>query len=526
VATSEIALFGAGRHAATGANGFVSVRHNPGELDRFWPSRKDAEFLGHTGWVDVLAHGGISFAGGQLSTTLFQSHDALPFNTAFRPFTVNTGFEWMSGAGGGSWTGALKGSDNTVLTLRAWRSNTDIRGAWSVRESDLTLLTNSLRQTGGSIDVHTTGTHVEAYSGLTLERFQTEFVVTPYLASQQGIISSDPRNRFTLAGSLSTTSVYTDIQWRLSEHLTLLPGTRLTYRNQANHNGWQLEPRGGISFTPSSRLQFAAYYSRTAQRLQSLRNEENVFDGIVGLNFLSVQNVYVPMATSTAFSGTMNALLSSGITLDMGAYSRRMQNIVVAPRTGNAPFISDSIASGSGSAQGWYASLVRTTPRLTVDGSLRLMRTRFWGPNVDYQPGFASTRFASLSLGWTPVGRTNLHTLIVASGGRHVAGTLTRFVGDLRGLGAPGVTQGSGETLAPGSQNLPPYLIANVGISQALRLGNAGARDGNGTRIFAAIDNVFNRTNVIAKEIHIAVTDQALIPYHPRTYTAGLECRW
>ena len=549
----DLALLAVGEHPATGAFGLVSVRHSPKQLGSFWarmPRWTDVSDLEYgAGWSDVLARGVVPVAGGELAALGFQSQDVARFS-APGPFWASegSGFAWRSSAFGTSWTGPVPGMDRVALTLRAWQAGvrTEERAAGNHEESQVI---NWLDRQGVSADVRIARHVMTMHIGGTLEGLRSWYRAGEYSSDSTAAISSDSigwtGTSVTLVDTILRATTYTDVEWRVTPRWTLFPGLRVTYEQPGSGRAsTQMEPRLGAVVAMTPRLRAAAFYTRTTQPLQSLRNEEAALDGVAALDLMSVRSNRIPEPTSHLLSGTLTLTATPALTVAAGAYDRVSSHLLMVPTSTTAPFVVDSVATGSGHAAGWYLTMTRATRRLVADATYRSESALLRGETSDeaYRPSFAQRRASSFALRYRPVRRTELRASFDANMGRRAALTQGSLIwGWNDHIGGNQAVVGTAETTNPGSVAIPSYSRLDLGASYEL-LGTwhcdgashqagplaSGAPCGRAAaQVFVALHNVFDRPNVgaVVQPTGSASTTQPLT-LRPRTLVFGLQGWW
>jgi hypothetical protein len=549
-------LMATGEEPTTGAFGFVSVRHSPRDLTRFWTpistGLADVRYSDNgAGWSDELARGVVPVAGGELSVLGFRSQDAVlssfPSSYLTSPGSYITNFVWHASASGVSWTGPLRVLDRATLNMHAWRSLTETEEEWGDSQGNDDRLINKLDHRGMSTDVQTIRDAMTLHVGGTFEHLQTMYNALKYsdvyygYASDSSSLTQSPH----IVGAVLRATAYIDAECHPTSWLTLSPGLRATYdRSKGAETGHLLEPRLGVVAALTPRLQAGAFYTRTTQPLQSLRNEESAYENIAALDLMSTRNNRIPEASSRLLSGTLTFAATSELTIGAGVYDRASSHLLMVPTSTNATFVLDSVSTGFGHALGWYVTATHTTNRLVVDAAFRSESVLLHGdaPDVSYSPSFAERYVAHVALRYHPAKRTDLRASFSTAGGRRTAlanGSLTWGWQDP--LGGNQMVAGTTETTNPGGIALPFYSRLDIGASHEIttpgraRRCDAATHQSNtrapepscGTPAalaFIAIQNVLNQSNVGAVVTQNLNTTSLTL--RPRTLVFGLRWWW
>ena len=535
-----LSLMATGQDSTTGAFGFVSVRHSPRDLTRFWtPTSTGLADLRYSdkeaGWSDELTRGAIPVAGGELSVLGFRSQDASGNEV--------TSFVWHTSASGVSWTGPLKMLDRATLNLHMWRSIAETEEEWTGSQGVTGHLINQLDHRGISADVQTIRNAMTTHFGGTFEHLQTLYSTMEYPHGQLSPDSNFMTQVLPLSSAVSRATAYADAEWHPVSWWTLYPGLRAVY-DQSRGAGTVglLEPRLGAVATLTPRLQVGAFYTRTTQPLQSLRNEESAYEGVVALDLMSVRNNRIPEASSSLLSGTLTFAATPTLTIGVGAYDRISSHLLMVPTSTAATFVLDSVGTGFGHAVGWYVTATHTTSRLVIDAAFRSESLLVHGDGLysSYSPSFAERYVAHVALRYHPAKRTDLRASFSIERGRRTAltsGTLTWAWQDL--LGGNPIVEGTTETMNPGGIALPFYSRLDVGASHEMMTPGRARRCDAATHqsnmrapepscgppaalAFIAIQNVFDRPNIGAVVTQGGNTTSLTL--RPRTLVFGL--RW
>lgn len=576
------------------ASGLLSVRHSAGGLGGAWVANPQAGQAAGSTWSDVLARGSKRIGGGELTVLGFATSDAVRFDArggavadgsdapsvggapdgqgldrgrpaGGRGFFADSfnGFAWRSSAVGITWRRPL--SSATRLEVRAWRSATATSGAWGVGTGRATM-SNQLLQDGALAAVTRATPSTWVNAGLSLGNVRTAYTIEKSGAGSSGTGLLASRPGLSLKGGPRLASAFVDTRLRMNRWATAFVGLRATSLLSPEYGvagdgsakpssgvaaALHIEPRLGLTLSAGSRVTLETAYSRTEQHIQSLRNEESLFDNVIGINLFAATGNGIPTATSDLASVRATLTLSPTITVASGAYARRLQHVLLAAVNAAAPFATDTFYVGDGYGRGWYITAQRATEHFSLDASLATTGISRRSNGTRYNPGFAAARSVSVGMTVRPLARTTFRAAGVASYGRNAALTVGDFTWDWQG-GASGSRslQGSPSTVLTDRNRLPPYLRLDLGMRHGVVLGRRGACDqpasdasgasgSDGSRraalpcgestltIFASVNNVFNHLNTAGYVRSITASPTATnLALMPRSLVAGLEWRW
>lgn len=598
------------------ASGLFSIRHSPRSFGQSWFADPQAGQPAGDGWSDVLARGSIWLGQGELSVLGFVTHDAVRFDahggtladglgdgaaggltdapgtganqspnqtpnqhhvTRRRAFFADTsnGFAWRSSAVGITWRRPIGAA--AELDLRAWQSVAVTSGAWGIG-TQRAALSNRLVHSGAVAAIARSTRKTWVNAGVSLDNISTVYAAT---RAEDTIASSTARTPMTNAAESAPTtghslhdnfrltavprlvSAFVDTRWRITPWASASVGLRATSQPTPNAIP-HIEPRLGLTISPISRVTLEATYSRTEQRVQSLRNDESLFDNVIGLNLLSATGNGIPIATSDLGSTRATFSLSPSVTLSGGAYTRRLQNIVLAAPRAAAPFATDTFDIGSGHASGWYVAAQHAADRVQLDASYSVTHVSRGTTQMRYRPGFAAARSLSFGIAIRPLAHTTFRAAGFATEGRNAAMTLGDFTWNWeQAAGTSRSFQGTPRTALIGGSHLPPYLRLDLGVRHEIPLGRgsmcrpisggtSGASSDSDTgsaspsspsspsfpsspsscrpstlTVFASVNNVFNRMNTAGYVRNGMVSPNPTgLGLMPRSVVAGLEWHW
>lgn len=574
------------------ASGLFSVRHSPRGLGKMWFVDPEARQSPNDGWSDMLARGSIWLGRGELSVLGFATHDAMRFNGrgsraargansptgspaaqlatpdeassnqtpppqqhGFFADTAN-GFAWRSSAMGISWRRPI--GTQREFDLRAWQSNAATSGAWGVGVGRAAM-TNRLVHSGAVAGITRTTPHTWVNAGVGLDMVRTVYAVNNTLSGADSVLpaQTSARAKIRLSGAPRLAHAFVDTRIGIAPWATASLGLRatspLTRENPRgpafrNITAPQFEPRLGLTLSPGARTTLEAAYARTEQYVQSLRNDESMFDNVIGLNLLSATGHGIPAATSDLASARVSVTMSPGVMVSTGAYARRLQHVVLAAPRATVPFVTDTFDIGSGRAKGWYVAAKRVTARMEADASFATIDVSRGTTQMRYRPGFAATKSLSFGIAARPFAHTTFRAAGLASDGRDAALTLGDFSWDWeRGTGTSRSFQGTPRTALIGRSHLPPYLRFDLGARHDIMLGRHAGCDAMSSRshppaddgstgaqsslcpasnlaLFASLNNVFDRTNTAGYVRNGMESSKGTgLQLLPRSVVAGLE---
>lgn len=463
--------------------------------------------IGGAEFGDLFARITMPTRGGELEAFAFHSRDQLSFaatpemdpphvgapvgasrnavrDETVAPMQARNALGWSTGTDALRWH-----SDGpTRWELRAWRTQFDADFAWA----STSRLTNRLVDLGAAASASFTlgGAHLQ--SGVSADHYDVRYNIASTSAGDAAPLA--------LAGTPLLVSAFGEAQWSVGERWGFAAGVRDALVAPARTG---LEPRLSARFSPSTALSFGVSYARLHQYVQSLRNEESLFDAIAGISLPAIagssfKGEVVPVARSDQFTATADARLSRALTLSATAYTRDETDLVlVAPVTGQ-PFATTTFDIGSARARGLLLSLARDGERISGELGYSLSSVRQRAGGMSYTPSYGTAQSATAAVGVRVEPSTVLRVAFAVHGGAptslyadpmewtpytscagqgDLAGSPQHIVGTLNGV------------------RLPAYVRIDVGVSHDWRLRLFGRQSALRTSIGLA--NLFDRGNAL-----------------------------
>lgn len=428
------------------------------------------------------------------------------------PQPVANALGWSTGTDAVRW----HSDGDTRWDVRAWRTHFDADFDWAGTAQ----LRNTLVDLGAATSTSWMIGGARLESGVSADRYDVRYDVT------QG--DSFGRSPLALNGAPTLVSAFGEARWRVATQWTFVAGIRDALVAPA-HAG--IEPRLSARFSPSSRLSFGIGYARMHQFVQSLRNEESLFDGVAGISLpvvagSSYGGAVVPAAQADQLTATADARLSHSLTMSVNAYARHATGLaLVGPVTGN-PFASTAFAVGSARARGISLSLSREGERLSGQLAYSLSGVTQRANGMSYTPSYGATQSVSGAAGLRVWANTvvrvaaSLHsgapTSLIADQVEWTPYTSSSGEGDL--AGSPGQIAG-----ALDGARLPAYARFDLGVRHDWRLRLFGRVSEVTTS--ASLSDLFNRGNALGM-LAAQTGANALLLLPRRSATFGLEWKY
>jgi hypothetical protein len=448
---------------------------------------------------DLFARVIVPVRGGELEAFAFHSGDRLAFDavaelpegarsnrdaapSAFSP--TSNALSWTTGTDALEW----RSGGETQWELRAWRTRFDAASTWAVT----TKLRSSYEQLGSSVAAMRTVRGVRFSTGVDVSKLRVGYDVGG--ASDLG----DPS--LALSASPLIVVAIAEAHWSLGERWSFALGLRdpVVAPSEAG-----LEPRLSVRFAPNRRVSIGVGYARLHQYVQSLRNEESLLDALAGITLpvaagSTANGLTMPVAIADQVVSSIDARLSSTMTLSASAYVRHENGLALVAPVSAEPFATSTFAVGSADGRGASVLLARTGTR--VSGELAYSFSTAWrhAGAVPYTPDFASTHAISLGVGVRVWPTTTLRTAASfnsglpasiyadplewmpytpASGSGDLAGSPQHVIGALNGA------------------RMPPYFRLDLGVRREWQLDIFGV--GADIAGNVSIVNVFGRSNAL-----------------------------
>ena len=483
-----------------------------------------------TAYSDFLGKATVQLGGGSLELLALGSSDHLAFESRVipqsttlidnqwpGPASTRNQFNWATGTQAAVWS-ADEGTRR--WQLRAWHSSFAGASTWA-RDSSPVQLANDWSSVGVGALTAWRWRGTELLAGAEAQRVHDGYrIAAGPLAPHDTSLS-----QFALTSRVPLMSVFAQASREWAHRWMLVAGVR----EPIGASAWrQLEPRLALRFRASPRLAFTAGFARLNQQSQSLRNEESLLDGIVGVALpVTASRGGVPVGASDQVAVSMNASVAEGVELSLDGYLRWLDGLVlVAPATGQ-PFATGAFDVGSGVARGAGVSLSHHGERLVWSAGYSVENTTRRSGSQSYNPGFGIARSLNAAAALHVGRQTILRTVLWSASGRPSSVSLGAFDWAPAPLvhGA-GNLAGSPQQLAGalGAAQLPAYWRLDVGIRrewQPAMLGSAAT-----VAATLSIINVFNRTNSMALLQATAGATPQSIGLAPRSLVLGLEWRY
>ncbi len=490
-----------------------------------------------TGFGDLFAKVTFPLASGELEMFALHGTDRLSFNGVVdhAPFghvhddvrrdesaadvqplpTETNSLGWNSGTDAVTWRSG--GAERWRVS--AWRTQFGADFGWT----GTTRLTSALTTTGAAASAAWRWGGVHLSSGVNASEYNVVYDVGDLVADNPVLNGQTP---LALSAHAPIVSSFADAQWNMGSRWSADAGVRAALESPVRTGA---EPRLSLHFAPVPAVALGIGYARTHQYVQSLRNEESLFDAVAGISFPALAGsrfgtLDVPASQSDQLIATADVHLSTSLTFSATAYTRRETGaVLVAPVTAQ-PFALTGFAVGSERAQGMSLSLTREGQRISGELGYSLGGVRDRGDGVSYSPSYDAAQVISSALGV----RVAPGTIVRLAAFAH-SGAPTSVVGDQIEWMPYTSSQGHGD-LAGSPQHivgtldgarLPAYVRMDLGIRHDWHLrafGRAGA-----LRTSAGVTNLFGRVNALGMMAPAAAGTPNLILMPRRSASFGLE---
>jgi hypothetical protein len=447
---------------------------------------------------DLFARVNVRLGGGQLEAFALHGDDRLSFDAgsetrdadeevpdrAVVPPVAANALSWTTGTDALRW----RTPGPTSWSLGAWRTRFDASFGWA----GTTRLTNALEDLGASAraDWQRGGIHFDA--GVDGHRLDVRYRVSTGVDSGSAPLA--------LAGSPVIVSAFGDARWSAGDQWRFAAGLRDAVIAPGEHG---IEPRLSMRFAPTSRVSVGLAYSRLHQYVQSLRNEESLVDALAGISLPAVAgsgatSATVPVAQADQLTTSLDARVSSTLSLSALAYVRSERGLAMAAPVTGEPFATTAFATGTARAQGITLGIVRSDARVTGNMVYSLSSVIRRVGSDAYRPDFAATQSLALGVAVRVWPSTSLHVAMSANSGSPASVFADRIEwspytpasgsGDVSGSPqhVDGVLNGA---------RLPPYLRMDLGIRREWSVplfGHTARLAGD-----VAITNIFARANAL-----------------------------
>jgi hypothetical protein len=482
-----------------------------------------------TAYADALGKATVRLGRGHLELLALGSSDQLAFeslvvhqsSTAIdnqwpAPPSAQNKFQWSTGTQGVVWNV----DDSTQRwQLRAWHSSFAGTSTWA-RTSNPIRLTNDWSSVGVGGLTSWTWSGTDFMAGADAERIHDGYRV----AADPLTPLDTSRTVFAMSTQVPLVSVFVQARREFARRWTLVAGAR----QPVGGSSWRLaEPRVAMQFRASPRVVLSAGFARMHQQSQSLRNEESLLDGIVGVALpVTASKGGAPVGRSDQLALSADARFG-GVNLQLEGYVRKLDGLLlVAPATAQ-PFGVGAYEIGSGLARGVGISASHHGERLVWSVGYSMENTTRRSGPTSYDPMFGISRTVSASAGFRVDPQTTFRIAGWGASGRPSSVSLGAFDWTPSPmLHGAGNLAGSPQQLAGalGGARLPAYWRVDVGVRHEWRP-TLLAPDGMVAASLGVI-NVFNRTNTAALVQATAGASRQAIGLAPRSLVLGLEWRY
>ncbi len=301
---------------------------------------------------------------------------------------------WGSTSVGASWSG--EGPRGT-LSIRGWWAGAHADIGWPTTDV-MQRLYSTVGEAGLQGDFVTGGLQ----AGVSLLHPATDYVVTSSTSSVAPLA---------LHAAPWVASAYFDASRRL-RRLTLEGGMRAT-----------TDPTGGVMFDPRATVSFAINADTRLdvaaggahQVLQPMLNDENLLGSVVGIDLPVASGHGIPTARSSEVNVGLRHQFSESFSMSLEGYARRWNGLVLPAASTVGLFVTDSIATGAGTARGVTAGATLVRGRLVWQAALTVGRSNRTAGDLVYRSGFDRPWSLNSALSWR-LGTGTLAQVALAAG--------------------------------------------------------------------------------------------------------------
>jgi hypothetical protein len=422
---------------------------------------------------------------------------------------------WSTNTDAITWRGPI--GDELEGRVSVWKAGTHSMGEWRA-EGRRIHFDHGLEHLGLAAEADWTRPSGSARAGVGIERLATSYA-TRLVEDEARLDAEDGKDFLADATSLQAFVEYRWIphdRWLVDNGLRAVVGAG---------GGADLEPRISIHYRPWADVAFSAGYARAHQYAQSLRNEESALNVAFGFDpLVSAADSRVPIGRSDQVTAAARLRLTEALRLDLDAYARWLDGLVlVAPVTAH-PFAVEGFAEGDGTARGIGAALVYRGPRMDLDlvGEWS-SSTRRTGA-LEYRPTFERRRSLAAAAARRLGDRTSVRAALRAAAGRSTSGLesdfqwepFDRFTGEIEFGGTPLRRSG-----ALNRERLPAYVRLDVGVRRIWRPSLLGI-EGN-LVTWLEVLNVLGRRNALALQETVGSQGWRQIALSDTSIALGVE---
>lgn len=432
--------------------------------------------------------------------------------------TPRNAFQWSSRMQAAIWR--LGTTARPHALVRVWRTEADAAADWRAPSGRARLASAFVHQGVGAFAVWQLAA-AELTAGMDVERQQASYGVTvgqASIGSLPGARSGVPEPSRTPAPWLA--SAFLEGRWKWGDRWTLVGGAR---EDLASTVGTRIQPRLSLRFSPNARVALLAGYARTRQSTQSLRNDESLVDGVIGISFPVASGPGgLPRVQADQITAALELEAASGTVVSLEGYSRRLQGLALTAAATGQPFATDGIARGTGRASGVGLSVTRTGRRISGHVSYALATTVRESARRQYRPWYDVRNTLTGAVAYRPTPALSIGAALTAAGGRPTSVSS----GDVEWAPAA-LGSGSGELAgspslagSPGTARLAPYLRVDIGARYAWHpkvLGMGGA-----LATTVSVSNLFDRVNELGI-VQAGDGSRRTLPQQPRAVWLGVE---
>jgi hypothetical protein len=470
------------------------------------------------GFEDQLGDLTIDVPGGRLQVLAAQNTNHLAFdgqvNGPAAATPLRNRFLWTSGTQAVVWRQRLGAAQ---VESRLWHAGANASLTWGISGAPA-LLRSRFENQGVSTQLSLAGPIGLIQAGLSVEqpRSRYEFGGVP------GTDSQPPIAPLRLGSQRTIGAVFVADEWTPTGALALSAGVRA---EATAGRPVDAQPRLSLRFAATPAVVFSVGYARTAQYVQSLRNEESILDVIFGAELpVGGGGGAVPIAHAREFTSAVDVGLGSGNRLTLDVFANHQDGLaLVAPVTGQ-PFAIGAPQIGAGSAHGVDAVFEHLGNRVRLHAGYGYQMVSRETGALRYQPSFAARHTLSLGAGIRLTSATTLSLSMLGAAGRRTTPVLDAFEGrgydPLRGVGD---LSGSPQRWmgALDATSLPAYLRLDLTVRHQWHGGWLG-RNGHFSG-FGAVQNLLGHRNALA--VVGAPGGSQILPLLPATLAMGIEWR-
>jgi hypothetical protein len=438
------------------------------------------------------------------------------------PDPRRNGFEWGSRSFGGQWTRTSSSAEASVV---AWSAQSEASSDWTGASGALAM-SSRRRDVGAIATVRRCSARSTTDLGIRVERSRTEYSVVPAASGEtvpDGTAPDAPS--WTLDASTPMLTPFAGHARWILPRVELLAGAAVTVTEGAAYAA----PSAALRWTPGSRLTFSGGASRSNQFVHSLSNEESVVRNLFPAELpVGAGSPGVPVAASDlAFAGA-DVRVAPNARLQVQAYARRFDDVVLVAPLEGAPFATNGFAVGSGDSRGVCVEAAAAYSRMTLSAAYGLQHTRYEAGGERFTPDHGSNHVLEGGITFSPTLRSSIRLAAAGVFGRRTTiatGDVEWEAFNLADLGSEFGGSPSIDGAVLGGTDLPAYGRIDLGVRKGWAIGGGPRRAE--VALFGTFTNLLGRANVLTYAKNPSTGELVAIEMRPSTpLVVGLDWRF